>query len=169
MITDTWKNSPKVYRRPAPDLCLEFCNAHGIEPKLHCLNYDQWSPVWLPQDTPTVKKYLEKRIARIAERYADKISSMEVINETLLREETHDYRRSTDFFREKDLVEWSFETARKYLPDNKLIINEAVFNVTVPTFLPVNVDSRGLVTVSEEMFISSPDDENPQDNESVSK
>ena len=24
------KNSPKVYRRPAPDLCIEFCEKHGI-------------------------------------------------------------------------------------------------------------------------------------------
>ena len=119
------KDSPKVYRRPAPDLCLEFCKEQGIEPKLHCLNYDQWSPAWLSTDTPTVKKYLDKRIARIAERYADKIPSMEVINETLLEEVYYDDRHSTAFFQEKDVVEWSFEHARKYLPANELIINEA--------------------------------------------
>ena len=27
------KDSPKVYRRPAPDLCLEYCEANGITPK----------------------------------------------------------------------------------------------------------------------------------------
>ena len=27
------KNSSKIYRRPAPDLCLEFCEKHGIEPR----------------------------------------------------------------------------------------------------------------------------------------
>lgn len=119
------KDSPKVYRRPAPDLCLEYCEANHIEPKLHCLNYDQWSPMWLPNDVPTVKKYLDKRIAEIAERYADKIPSMEVINETQCSEHFHDYRHSTLFFREPDIVEWSFEHARKYLPANELIINEA--------------------------------------------
>ena len=33
------KGSPRIYRRPAPDLCVEWCEAHGIEPKAHCLNY----------------------------------------------------------------------------------------------------------------------------------
>ena len=33
------KDSPYIYRRPPIDLCLEFCEAHGIEPKAHCLNY----------------------------------------------------------------------------------------------------------------------------------
>lgn len=119
------KESPKVYRRPAPDLCLEYCEENNIEPKLHCLNYDQWSPEWLPKDVPAVKKYLDKRIAEIAERYADKIPSMEVINETLCGEGDCGFRHSTRFFREPDVVEWSFEHARKYLPANELIINEA--------------------------------------------
>jgi GH35 family endo-1,4-beta-xylanase len=81
--------------------------------------------MWLPNDVPTVKKYLDKRIAEIAERYADKIPSMEVINETQCGEKDLDYRHSTRFFREPDIVEWSFEHARKYLPANELIINEA--------------------------------------------
>ncbi len=119
------KDSPKVYRRPAPDLCLEFCEKNGIEPKLHCLNYEQWSPMWLPNDVPTVKKHLDKRIAEIAARYAHRIPSMEVINETLCNEKDLDYRHTTNFFREDDIVEWSFEHARKYLPANELIINEA--------------------------------------------
>ena len=36
------KDSPKVYRRPAPDLCLEYCNENGISQKLHCLFYDKY-------------------------------------------------------------------------------------------------------------------------------
>lgn len=123
------KDSPKVYRRPAPDLCLEYCDAYGIEPKLHCLNYDQWSPVWLPRDVRQVKELLEKRIAQIAERYAHKIPSMEVINETMCNEYDKPFRRSTPFFREPDIVEWSFEHARKHLPANHLIINEATPHV----------------------------------------
>ena len=119
------KDSPKIYRRPAPDLCLEYCDEHQIEPKLHCLVYDQFTPMWCPSDVPTVKKYLDKRIAEIAERYADRIPSMEVINETQCGEKYEDYRHSTRFFREPDIVEWSFEHARKYLPANELIINEA--------------------------------------------
>ena len=46
------KDSPRVYRRPTPDLCLEWCEAHGIEPKAHCLNYTGGaaSPGWLRGD-----------------------------------------------------------------------------------------------------------------------
>ena len=126
------KDAPKVYRRPAPDLCVEFCKAHGLEPKLHCLNYDQWTPAWLPADADvqTVKRYLDKRFQEIAEHYRDVIPSMEVINETLCSPVKGDAaRHSSRFFQEPDLVEWSFSHARKYLPFTRLIINEAQENV----------------------------------------
>ena len=41
------KNSPKMYRRPAIDLCMEFCEANGIEPREHALAYEQFFPKWL--------------------------------------------------------------------------------------------------------------------------
>lgn len=120
------KDSPKVYRRPAPDLCIDYCDANGIIPKLHCLNYDQWTPTWLSaHDVPEVKKQLERRIAEIAERYGNKIHCMEVINETLLDPVNLDCRHSTDLFGADDLISWSFDVARKYLPTNELVINEA--------------------------------------------
>lgn len=123
------KDSPKVYRRPAPDLCLEYCREHGIEPKLHCLNYDQWTPIWVPVDSNSVKQLLDKRMKEIAERYRDQIPSMEVINETLCNEYLREHRHSTLFFRDPDIVEWSFAHARNYLPANRLIINEATPHV----------------------------------------
>jgi len=124
------KDSPKLYRRPAPDLCLEYCEEHDIEPKLHCLNYDQWTPNWVPMDSESVKILLDKRIKEIAERYADKIPSMEVINETLCGEYyNRSFAHSTLFFREPDIMEWSFAHARNYLPTNRLIVNEATGHV----------------------------------------
>ena len=124
------KNSVKNYRRPAPDLCIEYCKEHNIEPKLHCLVYDQWSPKWLPDDAQEIKRLLDNRIAQIAERYADQIPSMEVINETQCSYITgKDDRKSTPFFLEPDIIEWSFDHARRYLPTNKLIINEATGHV----------------------------------------
>ena len=123
------KDSVKNYRRPAPDLCLEYCKEHGIEPKLHCLVYDQWSPTWLPDDAQEVKVLLDRRIAQIAERYKDEIPTMEVINETQCNEKNKPDRKSTPFFRERDIIEWSFAHARKYLPTTKLIINEATPHV----------------------------------------
>ena len=124
------KDSPKDYRRPAPDLCLEYCAEHGIEPKLHCLVYDQWSPLWLPEDAQEIKILLDKRISQIAERYAEHIPSMEVINETQCSYMPRKIdRKGTPFFLEPDIIEWSFEHARRYLPTTKLIINEATPHV----------------------------------------
>ncbi len=124
------KDSPKDYRRPAPDLCLEYCAEKGIEPKLHCLVYDQWSPTWLPEDAHEIKILLDQRIRQIAERYAARIPSMEVINETQCGYITGKTdRKSTPFFLEDDIIEWSFDHARRYLPTNKLIINEATGHV----------------------------------------
>ncbi|MBO7404972.1 MAG: endo-1,4-beta-xylanase, partial [Clostridia bacterium] len=78
------KDSPRVYRRPAPDLCLEYCRERGIEPKCHCLNYDNFTPAWLAGATVEEhKQKLDRRFREIAERYADAIPSFEVTNETL--------------------------------------------------------------------------------------
>lgn len=102
-----------------PDLCLEYCREKNITPKLHCLNYDQWTPTWVEHNNVAeVKRLLEKRFAEIAARYAGQIHCMEVINETLLwYDEWKDQGRwSTQFFFEDDLVEWSFQCARKYFP-----------------------------------------------------
>ena len=50
------KDSPKFYRRPPIDRCMEFCREHGIEPREHGLAYEQWFPEWLyGKDTPTVR------------------------------------------------------------------------------------------------------------------
>lgn len=78
------RDSEKIYRRPAPDLCIEYCIEHGIEPKLHCLNYDAFRPDWLTERYKTsddIKKRLLRRMEEIAERYADVIPGIEVINE----------------------------------------------------------------------------------------
>ena len=124
------KDSPKLYRRPNPDLCLEYCEMHGIEPKLHCLVYDQWKPSWVPvDDNWAMRRLLEKRIGQIAERYRDKIPSMEVTNETV-----HRASRPSAFFESPDMVEWSFDRARAHLPTTRLIINEATQYIWKNTF-----------------------------------
>lgn len=121
------KDSPKVYRRPAPDLCLEYCEANGIRPKAHCLNYDVWTPLWVPQEVGAVKRALDKRMAELAARYRDRITGWEVTNELLCGHYSRLYenRTATPFFWERDNMEWSFETARRHFPMNELIVNEA--------------------------------------------
>lgn len=117
-------DSPRIYRRPAPDLCVNYCREKGIEPKCHCLNYDSFTPEWLNgADVPTHKAKLEKRFREIAERYAAVIPSFEVTNETL-------QTSRSAFFYEPDFVEWSFRTADRYFPNNRLVIND--YNIWTP-------------------------------------
>lgn len=120
-------DSPRVYRRPAPDLCLEYCEANGIRPKAHCLNYDVWTPLWVPQEVGAVKRLLDKRMAELASRYRDRIHGWEVTNELLCGHysQLRENRQATPFFWERDNMEWSFETARRHFPMNELIANEA--------------------------------------------
>ena len=113
------KDSPKIYRRPAPDLCIEFCEKHGIEPREHALAYENFFPKWLyDASVEEVKRELERRYAEISERYADKIPTIEVTNEMSWT------NGRTAFYDEPDYIEWCFKLAEKYFPNNELVINE---------------------------------------------
>ncbi len=121
------KTSPRMYRRPNIDLCMEYCEEKKIEPKGHCLNYDYFTPKWLRGATPEEQRAeLERRFAMLAERYGDRIRTWEVTNETF---NTTFAREFLDglyslFYRERDFNEWSFRTADKYFPNNHLMIND---------------------------------------------
>ena len=113
------KDAPKYYRRPPIDLCMEFCQENGIEPREHGLAYEQHFPQWIRgKSVCEVKALLEKRYREIAERYADKIPTIEVTNEMLW------WDGVTDFYDCDDYVEWCFKTAERYFPNNRLVINE---------------------------------------------
>ncbi len=115
------KDSPKFYRRPPIDLCMEYCLKNGIEPREHALAYEKTFPAWLSDCTvDEIKENLERRYAEIAERYADKIPTIEVTNEM---DWGHD-RGVTAFYNSPDYIEWCFKTAEKYFPNNQLVINE---------------------------------------------
>ena len=115
------KDSPKYYRRPPIDLCMEYCEKNGIEPREHALAYEQMFPMWLKNaSVPEIKDALEKRYAEISERYADRIYTIEVTNEM---DWGHD-NGATAFYNEPDYIEWCFKTAGRYFPNNQLVINE---------------------------------------------
>ena len=101
---------------------MEFCKEHGIEPREHALAYEQWFPHWLKgESTEIVKCELERRYAEIAERYADKIPTIEVTNEMIGWWD----RYVTEFYNDPDYVPYCFKLAKKYFPNNELCINEA--------------------------------------------
>lgn len=114
-------DSEKIYRRPPADLCVNYCIENGIEPKCHCLNYDNFIPQWLKDaDVDTHKRMLDKRFRELSEHYRDVIPSWEVTNETF----NSFTRYQSKFYKEDDFVEWSFRTADRYFPTNRLIIND---------------------------------------------
>ena len=115
------KDSEKFYRRPPIDLCIEYCEANGIEPREHALAYDRFFPKWLyDASVEEVKQALVKRCQEISERYRDKIPTIEVTNEM----EWSDSK--TSFYNEPDFVEWCFKTAETYFPGNQLVVNETM-------------------------------------------
>ncbi len=119
------KHSEKIWRRPAPDLCVNFCEENGIIPKLHCLVYETFTPEWLKSKAlDEIKKAVEKRMKEISERYSGRLFEVEVINEVLC-ESGWAPGTSTALSAERDLVNWCFDTARRYFPDDILVINEA--------------------------------------------
>lgn len=112
-------DSAPLYRRPAIDRCIEFCQKHGIEPREHALAYEAFFPKWLyGASVDEIKAALEKRYREISERYADKIPTIEVTNEMEWE------NGKTAFYDEPEYVEWCFKLAEKYFPDNQLCINE---------------------------------------------
>lgn len=116
-------DSPNLFRRPAPDLCLDYCRAAGIEGKLHCLFYDKFTPAWLPKDdVPAMRALYEKRFAEIAARYAGRLYEFEVINELL----SH-HREDSALSDERDVLDWSFALAARYFPGEKLVLNDGNF------------------------------------------
>ena len=113
------KDCEPIYRRPSIDLCIEFCEKYGIEPREHALAYEHFFPDWM-KDMPAeeVKRLYERRCAEIASRYASKIPTIEVTNESYWDKGT------TALYDEPDYIEFCFKTARKYFSNNQLCMNE---------------------------------------------
>ncbi len=122
--TRYFEDVPHINRRPAPMHCVKFCEENGIRMKAHCLNYDGHDPKWV-QELETreeVKAELDHHFKECADIFAEHIPCWEVTNETLVL-----YPQpggETVFYRDEDFVSWSFDKARKYFPQNQLVIND---------------------------------------------
>lgn len=116
------KNSPKVWRRPTPELCVEYCEENGIKPKLHCLVYDKFIPKWLPlNDMKAMEALYEERIRQISERFSGRLVEYEAINEVFCAQ-WWDFKSVISD--KRNVIEWAFGLARKYLPNETLVLNE---------------------------------------------
>ncbi len=113
------KDSENIYRRPAPDIVVDFCKENGIEPKGHCLTWCHFVPEWFKKYSVSERKrILERRFKEIAERYGDTIPSFDIVNES-----ASNYRRGQDTLFD-DWDEFSLELGGKYFKNNRKILNE---------------------------------------------
>jgi len=116
------KDSPPIYRRPPPDVVVEFCQKHGLAMKGHPLVWHQWYPKWRPEDPQAAMRRIEQRIAEIAARYGTTIQRWEVVNEPC---ERHLYAEKWCNLPE-DYVFRSLSTAAKMFPaGDRMMLNEA--------------------------------------------
>lgn len=113
------KDSERMYRRPPIDLCLEFCDKYGIEPREHALAYERFFPGWLyDKSVCEIKKALRERMEQVSRLYAGRIHTIEVTNEL-------DWAAGrTAFYHEPDYLEWCMKTADELFPDNEITVNE---------------------------------------------
>ncbi|MBR5759549.1 MAG: endo-1,4-beta-xylanase [Thermoguttaceae bacterium] len=88
-----WNNveEPKKqphWRRPAPDPVVDFCESKGLQTTGHTIIWGnrRWQhPDWLPKDEEHIgemEALFEKRIRELGERYKDRLSRWDVVNES---------------------------------------------------------------------------------------
>ena len=112
------KDSVNIYRRPPVDLVLEFCEEYGIEPKGHCMVWNAFLPKWfLEKDVEGKKAAMERRFAEISARYADKIPSFDIVNESA----SNYFRGKKNLFAGYD--RYGMKLGAKYFPNNINILN----------------------------------------------
>jgi endo-1,4-beta-xylanase len=113
-------NSEPIYRRPPPDVVLDFTRKYNITPKGHTLVWNNPThsvPTWIPNDTAAIEQLIKKRINELGSKYGQSIKTWDVVNEAL-----HYFSGVT---MPSDYVYKSFKAAMDAYPaDTKLMINE---------------------------------------------
>ncbi len=118
-----------IYRRPTAESVVEWCDKNGIRKKGHPLFWHEFLPQWLPEDCEEHYPLLEKRFKEISGYFAARIRVFDCVNEPA-RIWDVDFDHKKDNWKHivppKDYVKTVFKLARKYFPNNELILNEAV-------------------------------------------
>lgn len=113
------RDSENIYRRPAPDIVIDFCKENEIEPKGHCLAWCHFVPKWLEKyGAEERKRILERRFKEISERYGSLIPSFDVVNES-----ASNYRTGQRTLFD-DWDEYALKLGEKYFKNNIKILNE---------------------------------------------
>lgn len=115
------KDSAKIYRRPPPELGLEFCAKHHLVAKGHPLCWHDYWPDWVDRNPRRALGRLERRFRELSELCAGRIVEWDVMNEAQTRD-----------FLEKDwmprfprgYIEELFRMAAFHFPDALLMYND---------------------------------------------
>ncbi|MCL2743302.1 MAG: endo-1,4-beta-xylanase [Planctomycetaceae bacterium] len=79
-------DSPYIYRRPATDPVVDFCEAKGLNMNGHAIIYGmrRWGhPEWMPDDRKEMEAIFEQHVKELAERYKGRIQMWDVVNESI--------------------------------------------------------------------------------------
>ena len=118
-----------LYRRPPVDRVVRFCQQNNVTMKGHPLFWQEFTARWLPEDWGSLLPLIEKRFREISSRYAGLMPVFDVVNEPS-RLWDQRYEHAHDQYKclqpPEGYIEQVFALAKKYFPNNTLILNEAV-------------------------------------------
>ncbi|MBQ7178320.1 MAG: endo-1,4-beta-xylanase [Victivallales bacterium] len=140
------KDAPPIYRRPPPDLCVEFCKEHNIGMKGHCLLWQTSMPKWASNDRRELEVQIEKRFREIGERYSRDIRVWDVVNENGSYQDGWRYMLLNQDMPENH-YELAFKLAEKYFPNCELLHNDSFWPqrqcYSMPLLLTENLLNKG--------------------------
>jgi len=105
-------DSPYIYRRPAPDAVVDFCESKGINMNGHAIIYGmrQWGhPDWMPDDRKEMEKIFELHVKELADRYQGRLHRWDVVNESV--------DQANRGIMPDDYTYKTFSWAMRYFPD----------------------------------------------------
>lgn len=122
------EDAPYIWRRPPPDVLLEWCKANNITPKGHPLLWHSINPDWMPTDPDALRAAYVKRFTEIAERYGAAIPIWDGVNESLVCSKEYPL-----YSPDLEYVPWAFDEQHKVFPDDaRIMINEVTAVSHVP-------------------------------------
>ncbi len=117
------------------DQTYSYAKQHGIPFKFHTLIWGGQQPSWISSSSLSLEEKaeeIEEWIKLVGERYPD-MDMVDVVNEALPSHQPPDGRNGHANYKDAlggngqtgwDWVIWSFEKARQYIPNAKLLIND---------------------------------------------
>jgi endo-1,4-beta-xylanase len=127
MKWDWLRPTPTEYNFKEADEFVDFATSHDLAIRGHTLVWYYAIPPWMEEltDTAEVERVFEQSIESVLERYADRVSSWDVVNEPIADPPARGLRDS--FWKRHlgdDYISKAFHAARRAAPNAQLVLNE---------------------------------------------